>query len=985
MARYRYVERELGLIRRSGAWNPRVQRILKAAPLVFVFLLLNARSARSATCSFNPTPNPTVDGSPTSLRNAIQMANVSGQDCLITLAKGTYTLTIKNTNGHENDAAQGDLDIGDTGHTVTIQGQGEASSIVNGNGIDRVFDVLGGANAVFSNLMIKGGIAQDDGTPGALPGTTAALGGGILVQGTGQASLEGVTLKGNQALGANGANGLTGNTPYDAGSGAAGQMAAGGGLYVSAGTVNLSDSLVSGNSAIGGSGGNGGNFTGPGTIGVGGNGAAGGMGAGGGLYVSSGTINLSSSVVSGNYANGGSGGYGGFVDVAFPGYGGFGGPGSTGAGGGLYVVSGSVNLSTSTVNGNRADGGGGGSGGPGTCPGCAGENGGGGDGDGGGSFGGGTVSLWRSTVSADAVEGGNAGSFLAFGSANGGNSLGAGMFVSGKSVTLADSTFFGNVAYPGGSPAPGGGYPGESAGGALFVAGGSVDLVGLTIASNQVFQASSFSSSLGGGICNSGATSLVIYSTLIGNNSVPLPFGTGSDVYGAITASYSLISQTAGATITDNGHNIFGADPLLDPNGLQENGGPTETVALEQGSPAIDAGDTVICQAPPPEGLGGVDQRGFPRSRPCDIGAFELPPTPTPTSTPIPTPTRIPTPTFTRTPTATPTAKPTPTPTRKPTPTPTGKPTPTFTRKPTPTLTSKPTATLTSKPTATPTRKPTPTFTRKPTPTPTKRPTATPTKRPTPTFTGKPTATPTGRPTPTFTTKPTPTALPTAGANVTSMSVSNVAAPGAKVAAGTFIVRNDSKVTESIASVTINVSHPGLLSAMTLSGGEETKTVTPPSAMTRFSFETPITVPSGGSVTFSLSGVIAANPVMLGDEIKYAGLATALLPISTSTWPLAETLSILGITLLGLPDSTRRRAITITALTLGLAAASTWLRQQLRPSRISRLFSAGHSRGHYCRGCSSHGRGPARKAGHDQRRVRLWALLSSFVHSRRKT
>ncbi len=138
------------------------------------------------------------------------MANASGQDCLITLAKGTYTLTIKNTNGHENDAAQGDLDIADSGHTVTIQGQGAASSIVNGNKIDRVFDVLGGADAVFSNLTIEGGIAQDDGTPGALPGTTAALGGGILVQGTGQASLEGVTIQGNQALGGNGANGANG-------------------------------------------------------------------------------------------------------------------------------------------------------------------------------------------------------------------------------------------------------------------------------------------------------------------------------------------------------------------------------------------------------------------------------------------------------------------------------------------------------------------------------------------------------------------------------------------------------------------------------------------------------------------------------------------------------------------------------------------------------------------------------------------------------
>jgi hypothetical protein len=284
VARYWYVERNLELIRRSETWNPRLRRILKAAPLVVFFLLLNARSARSAACSLNPTPDPTVDGSPTSLRHAIQAVNASGQDCLITLAKGTYTLTIKNTNGHENDAAQGDLDIGDSGHTVTIDGQGAAASIVNGNKIDRVFDVLSGADAVFSNLTIKGGIAQDDGTSGALPGTTAALGGGILVQGTGQASLEGVALQENQALGGNGATGSGGEFP---GPGGSGQPAAGGGLY-SSGSIDLSSSTVSGNAASAGAGGNGGDVTYGPPCGPGGPGGPGRTGAGGGLYVLSG-------------------------------------------------------------------------------------------------------------------------------------------------------------------------------------------------------------------------------------------------------------------------------------------------------------------------------------------------------------------------------------------------------------------------------------------------------------------------------------------------------------------------------------------------------------------------------------------------------------------------------------------------------------------------------------------------------------------------
>ena len=119
-------------------------------------------------------------------------------------------------------------------------------------------------------------------------------------------------------------------------------------------------------------------------------------------------------------------------------------------------------------------------------------------------------------------------------------------------------------------------------------------------------------SSLGGGICNSGATALVSDGTLIGNNTVPAagppPFnpdaGSGPDVSGPITTSYSLISQTVGATIIDNGNNIYGVDPLLDPAGLQDNGGPTETLALEQGSPAIDAGDDdLTCLAPPPAGI----------------------------------------------------------------------------------------------------------------------------------------------------------------------------------------------------------------------------------------------------------------------------------------------------------------------------------------------------------------------------------------------
>jgi hypothetical protein len=56
-------------------------------------------------------------------------------------------------------------------------------------------------------------------------------------------------------------------------------------------------------------------------------------------------------------------------------------------------------------------------------------------------------------------------------------------------------------------------------------------------------------------------------------------------------------------------------DPMLGP--LSDNGGPTQTMALLPGSPAIDAGTS--CTA--------TDQRGVtrPQGAACEIGAYEVP------------------------------------------------------------------------------------------------------------------------------------------------------------------------------------------------------------------------------------------------------------------------------------------------------------------------------------------------------------------------
>jgi hypothetical protein len=104
---------------------------------------------------------------------------------------------------------------------------------------------------------------------------------------------------------------------------------------------------------------------------------------------------------------------------------------------------------------------------------------------------------------------------------------------------------------------------------------------------------------------------------------------------------------STGGTITDAGYNISdddscsftatgssnNTDPLLDPAGLANNGGPTRTIALLSGSPAIDAIPLAACTnlASPANPI-ITDQRLFPRpdseENLCDIGAYEFADTP---------------------------------------------------------------------------------------------------------------------------------------------------------------------------------------------------------------------------------------------------------------------------------------------------------------------------------------------------------------------
>ena len=112
---------------------------------------------------------------------------------------------------------------------------------------------------------------------------------------------------------------------------------------------------------------------------------------------------------------------------------------------------------------------------------------------------------------------------------------------------------------------------------------------------------------------NGGAGISFTESIELDNSIVAGNAGGDCDISGEPTGSNDLIgSGTCGTSLTG----VVTGDPLLGP--LQDNGGPTPTMALRAGSPAIDAGKDSLCPT--------TDQRGTPRplGPHCDIGAFEL-------------------------------------------------------------------------------------------------------------------------------------------------------------------------------------------------------------------------------------------------------------------------------------------------------------------------------------------------------------------------
>jgi hypothetical protein len=335
----------------------------------------------------------------------------------------------------------------------------------------------------------------------------------------------------------------------------------GGGIYnQTAGTITLTNSTLSGNDAtyVGGGIQNNGNGTVTLTNStLSGNSAT----AFGGGINARGTVNLTKSTLSGNTAGKG--------------------------GGGMSVV-GNVTVTNSTLSGNTALEGGIRQGG-------------------GGILSRGTLTLTNSILSGNSATYGGGGIFnygtltLTNGTLSGNTAfVGGGIYNKGGTTTLSNATLFGNSATYGGGIAN----------------KGNLTLTNSTLSGNHAANA-------GGGINNYNGKVSKLNNTLIAGNTAS---ASDPDVRGAVnsTSGFNLIGDGTGMTGISNGvnGNHFGTStspihPLLAT--LGNYGGPTKTLALLPGSPALDAGSNAL------DGGATTDQRGRPRivHGTVDIGAFE--------------------------------------------------------------------------------------------------------------------------------------------------------------------------------------------------------------------------------------------------------------------------------------------------------------------------------------------------------------------------
>lgn len=197
---------------------------------------------------------------------------------------------------------------------------------------------------------------------------------------------------------------------------------------------------------------------------------------------------------------------------------------------------------------------------------------------------GGTLTITASTFSTNASQGNNGG-------------YGGAIYTYAGTLTVTNSTFSQNSA--------------TTSGGAIYSGGGIVQI------SNSTFGTNPENIGGGGALSNAGS-SVLIQNSIVANN------GNGGNCSGTITSDGNNLSSDSTCHFSSAG-DINSKNPRL--AALRSNGGPTQTMALPNGSPALDAGNPAGCR----DFSGNLlktDQRGQPRpgggeTTGCDMGAYE--------------------------------------------------------------------------------------------------------------------------------------------------------------------------------------------------------------------------------------------------------------------------------------------------------------------------------------------------------------------------
>ena len=446
-------------------------------------------------------------------------------------------------------------------NSTTIDGGGQIT--LNGGGSTRLFNLQNGASLTLQNITLQNGFSSGHGgaiyverlstltlANSAITGSTAANGGAIALNGWGSSDPGGTLVVTG--------SGFSNNTSTAAAIPGGGN--GGGALYITGGsTATVSDSTFSNNQSVNG----------------------------GGIHILGANLTVSGTTFSGNIANNSAGG---------------------GGGGAIYVdgtknFSGTIDIDSSTFTNNQTN-----------------------------QLGGAIFSFPEgsgSTLINQSLFDGNS----ATGSGQGG-AIYHQSATSNGALNISNSTFMNNNAHATDGSA--------SSGGALWLLDAPVTIMSSTFVNNDATTPLALADDdwrrgFGGAIRTSDATSIV-NSTIVNNTAGFV----GGAIAGPATVRNTIIAQNDGdnpwdiqenctVELTNSGNNIqfpqkttgnwndyecFAAQTAVDPllGTIGDFGGPTPTIPLQAGSPAINAGSN--CPA--------TDQRGFARNGVCDSGAYEF-------------------------------------------------------------------------------------------------------------------------------------------------------------------------------------------------------------------------------------------------------------------------------------------------------------------------------------------------------------------------